>query len=572
MSYFQQAQNLSPQDFEYHLALGNALLEQRKWEEALISYRTGLQINPKSASVFCSMGLACGSQQKYTEAVFYLQSALKIDPESAEVHNTLGWVLSQLDNQQIEAIQCFQKAIGLEPDLAEPYINLINLLNSDKSPLGKSYPLQKELADRFLTNCKDKNRVRALINSINVYTKMGLADQISTLVDELEMFIYQKCDRLTKKDIVSMYMSCTFLIASLRDDRQLNSKTFNVIGDLYVNRVLLPEFSESQNIIDTSISSLESDINKLDGKLRIGILSSHFCRHPVGWCSLDVIRELSHLTPHIYLYSTSEIKPDERTKAFEKLAEKCFWQLKSSDSNSEKLPEIQLPEFIKEISRDNLDVLIDLDAATVTEHIPILYHQPATICISWLGFDAPYISSDNYCLCDWHTHPSGVERNYLEQLVRLPDAHMAVSGFEVIDGVSREEFGIEEDQVVYLYAAPARKFNQDTAKAHVQILKNVFNSVLMYKGNGDRESIQSIYLNECEVQIVDGDRIKFMPSTKTEEEHRAFYGLADVFLDSYPYNGGSHNLEALWFNLPVVTRSGEQSFARMGCSFCKHLV
>ena len=122
-SYFQQALNLSPQDFEYHLALGNALLEQRKWEEALTSYRTAIQINPKSSAVFCSMGLTLSSQQKYNEAVFYLQSAIKIDPESAEAHNTLGWVLNQLDNQQIEAIQYFQKAINLDPDLAEAYVN-----------------------------------------------------------------------------------------------------------------------------------------------------------------------------------------------------------------------------------------------------------------------------------------------------------------------------------------------------------------------------------------------------------------------------------------------------------------
>lgn len=68
-----------------------------------------------------------------------------------------------------------------------------------------------------------------------------------------------------------------------------------------------------------------------------------------------------------------------------------------------------------------------------------------------------------------------------------------------------------------------------------------------------------------------GDRIKFIPSAKKEEEHRAFYGLADVFLDTYSYNGGTHNLEALWFNLPVVTRCGEQSFARMGYSFLQSI-
>ena len=570
VSYFQKSLQLSPQDFEYHLALGNALLVQKQWEEALTSFRKAIQINPKSASIQCSMGLALASQQKYTEAISYLKSAISINRESAEAYSALGWVLSKLNNQQIEAIRCYENAINLDPDLADAYINLIDLLNDDKSPLDKSYPLQKELADRFRANCTDKNRSVALINSLIVYAKMGLSDQVYVLVDELEMFIYQNCDRLTKKNIVYIYKVCIFLIASLRDNRQLNSKIFKTIGDLYMNKVLLTESSEIPNI-NSPISSIRFDVTKLDGKLRIGILSSHFCRHPVGWCSLDVIRELSYLTPHIYLYSTSEINPDERTQAFARLAEKCFWRLKSNNLNPEKLTEIQLPEFVKEIASDNLDVLIDLDSVTVIDHISILYQHPATICLSWLGFDAPYISSDNYCLCDWHTHPSGVEQNYLEKLLRLPDAHMAVSGFEGVPLFSRADFDIDVDQIVYLYAAAGRKFNRDTAKAHVQILKNVPNSVLMYKGSGDRESIQSIYLHECEIQMVDGDRIKFMPSTKTEEEHRGFYGLADVFLDAYPYNGGSHNLEALWFNLPIVTRVGEQSFARMGYSFLKAL-
>ena len=575
VNYFQQALQLSPQDFEYHLAMGNALLEQRKWEESLSSYKVAIQINPKSASVNCSMGLAFRGQQKYAEAVSYLQSAIKIDPELAEAHNALGLVFSKLDNKQVEAIQCFQTAINLEPDLAEVYTNLIALLNDAKGFLGSSYSLQKELADRFLANCKDKNRVRALINSINVYLKMGLGDQVYTLIDELEKWIYQKGDRLMKKDILYLYITYIFLITSLRDDQKLNSKVLRAIGDLYVTKILQPESLDFVDIIELGKNS--SLVNsKSDGKLKIGILSSYFARHPVGWCSLDVIRELSYITPHIYLYSTSEIIPDERTQSFQDIAEKCFWQLKSNNIDPDKLTEqksseIAISELIEEMIRDDLDVLIDLDSSTVADHMSILYQHPATICLSWLGFDAPYISADNYCLCDWYTHPSGVEQNYLEQLVRLPDAHMAVSGFEVISGVSREDFEIGVDQVVYLYAAAGRKFNRDTAKAHTQILKRVPNSVLMYKGSGDHESIQSVYLKECELQMIDGDRIKFIPSTKKEEEHRAFYGLADVFLDAYPYNGGSHNLEALWFNLPIVTRVGEQSFARMGYSFLQAL-
>lgn len=49
------------------------------------------------------------------------------------------------------------------------------------------------------------------------------------------------------------------------------------------------------------------------------------------------------------------------------------------------------------------------------------------------------------------------------------------------------------------------------------------------------------------------------------------YGITDVFLDSYPYNGGTHTLEALWFNVPVVTYKGEQFLSRMGYSFLQGL-
>ena len=62
-----------------------------------------------------------------------------------------------------------------------------------------------------------------------------------------------------------------------------------------------------------------------------------------------------------------------------------------------------------------------------------------------------------------------------------------------------------------------------------------------------------------------------MPQAATEEEHRVIYSWADVMLDSYPYNGCTNTLEALWFNVPVVTRTGDQFLSRMGYSFLQSL-
>ena len=133
----------------------------------------------------------------------------------------------------------------------------------------------------------------------------------------------------------------------------------------------------------------------------------------------------------------------------------------------------------------------------------------------------------------------------------------------------RNALGIGLDQMTYLCVSPGRKTNPEMVRAQVKILKEVPDSLLIRKGQGDPEVIHSTYREECDIQGVDFARIKFIGQTRSEEEHRAIYYVADVLLDSYPYNGGTHNLEALWANLPVVTRSGDQYLSRMGYAFLK---
>ncbi|MCA1904622.1 MAG: hypothetical protein LDL47_07290, partial [Cyanobacteria bacterium KgW148] len=67
------------------------------------------------------------------------------------------------------------------------------------------------------------------------------------------------------------------------------------------------------------------------------------------------------------------------------------------------------------------------------------------------------------------------------------------------------------------------------------------------------------------------DRVMPLKYVPTQEEHRFYFKVADIYLDAYPYNGGSQTLEALWCELPVVTYCGEQSFARMGYSLLSTL-
>jgi predicted O-linked N-acetylglucosamine transferase (SPINDLY family) len=561
---YDQAFELNPEDIDIPLALGSAFFKQGEWEWAINAYQSALEINPESAIALGGLGAALTEFGEIEEAINCLQSAIAIDPNDAQVYCNLGHAFARL-NQTEDAAYCYQKALQLNPASGHAYWNFNNdiLANAD-SDLYFDFFLKRQIADQFLEACYKTDKIRSLINFCSNYAHSGLGDIAKLKLTDLESTVLEST-RLSDVEIQVLYTSFLFILSSIRDERQLNFNIYRLVGNLYRDRIIQPKIT-SESYIPLS--------REVKQALKIGFISPHFTRHPVGWCSLDVIRELSKITPHIYLYATSNIKPDEKTRGFEHIAEKYYWYDSPELKGKVNSFDSRLCQLIFDIEQDQLDVIIDLDSATIPINTHILCRDLASVRLSWLGFDAPFVSEDNYWLGDRFTHPEGVDEYYLEKILRLPDAHMAVSGFESIEidrDIEREKLGIASEQVAYLYAAPARKFNRDSARACISILRQVPNSVLLHKGNGDHEVIRNIYNEICDEIGVTGERVIFLPSYKTEEEHRGIYAIADVFLDSYPYNGGSHNLEVLWFNLPVVTLVGEQSFARMGYSFLQAL-
>lgn len=566
---YSQSLAILPNDVQTHHALGNAFFAQGKWNDAIKCYQSAFSVDPSFVPALCSMGAALSEQGHFQEALSTLQSALKFDPNSAEAYCNLGHVLSKT-KQFTDAVNCYGKAIQLKSDLGHAYWSFNNdILANAEHPLHHNYILRRQLADQFVEACGKTEKVRALVNFITNYTHSGLSDVAQPILKDLEIYVFEHSDLLTCIEIEVLYNNFMFIVSSIRDSSSLNTLLYKFVSKLYVEKIIKSKIDLDYNKEQFHNYQLTKESIKTS-QLRIGFLSPHFSRHPVGWCSLDVIRELAELTPHIYLYATAEIKSDEHTQIFELVAEKFYWYKDNPLNSNENAFSDRLNKVIADVANDKLDILIDLDSLTTPLNVHVLYRQLAPVCISWLGFDAPFASAENYCLCDWFTHPSTSDSEYLEKLVRLPNSHMAISGFECVPtdrDQQRKILGISPEQIAYLFAAPGRKFNSDTVRACLQIIKEVPNSVLLQKCNGDLDVIQSIYRKLCNNHGIDFERVKFLPSYKTEEEHRSTYLLADVYLDSYPYNGGSHNLEALWFNLPVVTRCGEQSFARMGYSF-----
>lgn len=131
---------------------------------------------------------------------------------------------------------------------------------------------------------------------------------------------------------------------------------------------------------------------------------------------------------------------------------------------------------------------------------------------------------------------------------------------------------ISPGQIVYLCLAPERKLTPELITAQIKILQQVPDSLLIYRGQANLAKVRSLYQKECLQQGVGCQRLKIYEEyTAAELDYRLLYLVSDVMLDTYPQNDVANIIESLWFNLPIVTYTGEKYLAKMNASFLQLL-
>ncbi len=294
--------------------------------------------------------------------------------------------------------------------------------------------------------------------------------------------------------------------------------------------------------------------------IKIGFASHCFRQHSVGWLSRWFFKHYEREKFQVYLYF--HVNEPENAFAQEWFI-KNVWQAHSSTSS------LRLAEQVYE---DKIDILVDLDSITLDTTCELMALKPAPVQVTWLGWDASGVPGIDYFIADPYVLPDNAQDYYQEKIWRLPQTYVAVDGFEVgVPTLRRDDLDIPTDAVVYLSAQRGYKRHLDTARLQMQILKEVPNSYFVIKGLGDKVSIQQFFTQLAEEEGIDSDRLRFPPLDINEYVHRANLGIADIVLDTYPYNGATTTLETLWMGIPLLTRVGQQFAARNSYTFLKNV-
>jgi predicted O-linked N-acetylglucosamine transferase (SPINDLY family) len=287
--------------------------------------------------------------------------------------------------------------------------------------------------------------------------------------------------------------------------------------------------------------------------LKIGYISHFLHEHSVGWIARWLFNYHNHEEFQIYTYI---ILPTKVGKGLQQ------WFISKSDK-SYSYDVNEKYEVAKQIKEDGIDILVDLDSITFDISAEILAIKAAPIQVTWLGWDASGLPSIDYFIADPYVLPENAQDYYQEKIWRLPHTYVAVDGFEFnVPTLRREHLDIPEDAIVYFITQKGYKRHVDHTKLQIEILKYVPNSYLLIKGNADENATKKFYGDLAKSLDVDSSRLKFLPYMPTEAIHRANLSIADVVLDTFPYNGATTTLETLWREIPLVTKVGQQFAAR----------
>lgn len=292
-----------------------------------------------------------------------------------------------------------------------------------------------------------------------------------------------------------------------------------------------------------------------DRPLRVGYLSSDFRNHAVSFLALETIAAHDREAVTVVLYSHGPGADDEWRQTAIAAADR-FVDIGGMEDAA----------AAQQIARDRIDVLVDLNGYTLHARTGILARRPAPVIASWLGYVAtlgePRLA--DYVIGDPIATPPSSAGQFSETLALMPRCFQPNGRLHPLPSALRQDEGLPADALVFC------SFNQ-TFKLHpalwddwCEILRGVPGSVLWLAPPRYPDGELNLR-SEAERRNVDPARIHFA-KRRGRTAHLARVALADLALDTWPYNSGTTASDALRAGVPLLSFLGETFASRMAGS------
>jgi protein O-GlcNAc transferase len=523
IQHHDKALSLNPAYAEAISNKGNALFELKDFAEAIQTYDQALKIKPFLADIWFNRGNALFELNLNEDAAYSYENGLKLKPSHAIGWSDMGNALRAL-GQYEEADAHYAKAIELKPEFAEGWLNKANTLGELKNYSESILHFKKAL------NIKpDLDWAKGYL--LNV--KMEIADwsNFNDNLDEMVQNINQD-----KK------IAQPFGLLSILDDPALCKKA----TEIYV---------ESNYSIKRTLNFPRKKLN--NRKIRIGYFSADFRTHVVAFITAQLFA--LHDKNKFEIYAFSFFNPLEVDLMHLKLR-RTF----DSFIDCQSLSDFDVAQKSRELE---IDIAIDMGGYTQFSRPKVFHHRAAPIQVNWLGYPGTLGSTNcDYIIADHIIIPESNQIFFTEKVAYLPNSYMVDddSRKKSMKKFNKADYGLPEDKFIFCSFNNSYKFNPNVLHSWSKILINKENSILWIPENNKQFmlNIQKEFLKRG----VKEERIIFAKREESMADHLSRIGLADLFLDTYPFNAHSTGLDSLKAGVPILTLIGNSFASRVAAS------
>lgn len=290
------------------------------------------------------------------------------------------------------------------------------------------------------------------------------------------------------------------------------------------------------------------------GRIRIGYLSGDLCMHAVGLLTAELfeLHDRSRFEVFAFCWSREDGTP---LRARLRAAMDHYVPLAGVDDDA----------AARRIADCGIDILIDLQGLTNGARPAILGKRPAPVQVGYLGFPGTTgLPGVDWMIADPFVMPPELLPYCTEKPLYVPHCYQVSDRRrEIGPAPTRADYGLPEDKFVFCSFNNNFKFTDTVFRTWMRVLAQVDDSVLWLLA--DNEWCRENLLAEADAHGVARDRLIFAPRV-APPEYLARFQLADLFLDTFPYNGGTTASDALWMGLPILTLSGRTYISRMAGS------
>jgi predicted O-linked N-acetylglucosamine transferase (SPINDLY family) len=286
-------------------------------------------------------------------------------------------------------------------------------------------------------------------------------------------------------------------------------------------------------------------------RIRLGYMSSDYCRHAMSFLIAELFERHDRTRFEVFGYcSTREDNSGIRSRVL------------SAFDHVRSIRDLGDEDAARVIRADEIDILIDLNGLTQGSRIQVLRWRPAPVQATYLGFIGPVpLPELDYLFCDDYVIPPAMAALYRPNPLAIASNYQANdSKREIAPPTTRAIAGLPEEGFVFCCFSNHYKITQAVFACWMEILRQVPGSWLWLIG--DNIPACANLRGAAQAAEVDPARLIFAGRV-SPAQYMSRLSVADLFLDTYPYNAGTIASDAIRMGLPLLTRTGEAFASRM---------